>query len=191
MKLVKPLFGVLESISKAEMLESINLCNNLIKDPKEVELLADIIKVQRLTHLNVERCFSTADDMATIIAAVHKSKTLQAVHVGNNPTVASINEGTTVLSRYLGHREIEGSHKFRQSNRCWICERWRPVVVLAISKHRPTITGEGMSNQPMMTVKEFMSKVDANMRPWLRTYEGVDKGKEPPAFTVKFPQLLN
>lgn len=41
-----------------------------------------------------------------------------------------------------------------------------------------------------MTVAEFMTRVDANERPWLRTYEGVDKGREPPKFLVKFPQFL-
>lgn len=144
MKLAMPMVGLLELIARAEMLEFLDISNNLIKDPKEVELLADIAREKRLTHLNVDNCFVSSDAMEAIVAAIYRSKTLQAAHIGGNPAVEGIDEGTAVLSRYLGHREIDACHKFRQRKHCWICQKWRPVVVLAISKHRPTISGEGM-----------------------------------------------
>jgi hypothetical protein len=38
-----------------------------------------------------------------------------------------------IFSRILGHSEIPRSHKWQESEECWVCEKYRYTVIL-ISK---------------------------------------------------------
>ena len=107
-----------------------------------------IIEEQRLTHLNIDNCLPTLEILKQVVKVIKKSKTLQAAHISRTPT------DKTIMSRYLGNSEIANNHRFVFSRHCWICEKWRPIIVVAESEQVPTITGEGAIDQLMQPISK-------------------------------------
>ncbi|CAI2382226.1 unnamed protein product [Moneuplotes crassus] len=73
----------------------------------------------------------SSSDNYKIKASIQRQKRLQRTSATKeNDGVKGTIDDRVVFKRILGHIEIQGSHKWAMTNRCWVCEKWNYSVII-------------------------------------------------------------